>query len=115
MYGARSGKVVRRVSSLASPMLASKAVVRALPAKLKSLCLVTPHAIEVYHSRSGVAGVICRQIVVRTSAIITRERAPVTSCMVHFSSASSVCFHVLGPFLEVVTRVINKRWDDAYQ
>jgi hypothetical protein len=42
MYGARSGKVVRRVSSLASPMLVSKAVVRALLAKLKSLCLVTP-------------------------------------------------------------------------
>jgi hypothetical protein len=36
MYGARSGKVVRRVSSLASPMLVSKAVVRALLAKLKS-------------------------------------------------------------------------------
>jgi hypothetical protein len=34
MYGARSGKVVRRVSSFASPMLASKAVVRALLAKL---------------------------------------------------------------------------------
>ncbi len=40
MYGARSGKVVRRVSSLASQLLASKAVVRALLAKLKSLCLV---------------------------------------------------------------------------
>jgi hypothetical protein len=35
MYGARSGMVIRRVSSLASPRLASKAVVRELPAKLK--------------------------------------------------------------------------------
>jgi hypothetical protein len=34
MYGARSGKVVRRVSSSASPMLASKTVVRVLLAKL---------------------------------------------------------------------------------
>jgi hypothetical protein len=30
IYGARAGKVVRRVSSLAAPMLASKAVVRVL-------------------------------------------------------------------------------------
>ena len=30
IYGAMPGKVVRRVSSLAAPMLANKAVVRAL-------------------------------------------------------------------------------------
>ena len=29
--------------------------------------------------------------------------------------AASMGFHVLGPFLEVVTRVINKRWSDACQ
>ena len=38
-----------------------------------------------------------------------------TRDVMHGAHASSVCFHVLGPFLEVVTRVINKRWGDAYQ
>jgi hypothetical protein len=40
MYGAKSGKVVRRMSMLAKPMLARRAVVRALLAKVKSVCLV---------------------------------------------------------------------------
>ncbi len=40
MYGAKSGKVVRRMSWLVAPMLARRAVVRLLLAKVKSLCLV---------------------------------------------------------------------------
>jgi hypothetical protein len=40
MYGAKFGNVVRRMSVLAAPMLARRAVVRVLLAKVKSLCLV---------------------------------------------------------------------------
>ncbi len=41
MYGAKLVKVVQRMSVLTAPILARKAVVRVLPAKMKSLCLVT--------------------------------------------------------------------------
>jgi hypothetical protein len=40
MYGAKFGKVVRRMSVLVVPMLARRAVVRVLLAKVKSVCLV---------------------------------------------------------------------------
>jgi hypothetical protein len=40
MYGAKFGKVVRRMSVLTVPMLARRAVVRVLLAKVKSVCLV---------------------------------------------------------------------------
>ncbi len=36
-----------------------------------------------------------------------------TRDVMHGAHASSVGFHNFGPFLEVVTRVINKRWGDA--
>ena len=39
MYGAKSGKVVRRMSVLTTPMLARRTVVRVLLAKVKSVCL----------------------------------------------------------------------------
>ncbi len=58
MYGARSGKVVRRVSSLASPRLASKTVVGAA-GKTEVFVPRCRHAVDVDHSRSGIAGVIC--------------------------------------------------------
>jgi hypothetical protein len=38
-----------------------------------------------------------------------------TGYVVHGAHASSVGFHVFEPFLEVVTRVINKRWGDAWR
>ncbi len=96
------------------------------------------HAVEVYHSRSGIGGVICGQIVGWTSAInrglagghvegvgqIYRHALPFfvrhnegkgTRGAMHGAHAAGVGFHVLGPFLEVVTRFINKRWGDACQ
>ncbi len=38
-----------------------------------------------------------------------------TRNVMHGAHAAGVGFHVLGPFLKVVTRVINERWGDAYQ
>ncbi len=38
-----------------------------------------------------------------------------TRDVMHGAHATSGGFHVLGPFLEVVTRVITKRWGDACQ
>ena len=124
---------------LASPMLASKAVVsEGAAGEAEVVVPGYPHAMEVDHSRSGVVGVICGQIVGWTSAInrglagghidgvgqIHRHALPFFVChnegkgtrdVMHGAHASSVCFHVLGPSLEVVTRVISKRWGDACQ
>ncbi len=104
-------------------MLANKAVVRARAAGKAEI--VVPryrHAVDVHHSRSGIAGVICGHIVGWAGAInrglavgdidrageIYRDAMPFcvwhhegkgTRDVMHGAHASSVGFHILGPFI----------------
>ncbi len=95
------------------------------------------HAMDVDSSRSGIASVICGHSVGWAIAInrglagghidgvgeIHRYTLPFSVChyegkgrnVMHGANAVGVGFQVLGPFLKVVTRIINERWGDAYQ
>ncbi len=138
MYGARSGKVVRRVSSLASPMLASKAVVKGAAGKAVVVVLGCSHAVKVDDGGRSIVGVSRGHDEIWAIAVnwvlagghidgireIYRDALPFcvghhkgegTRDVMHGAHASSVGFHVFEPFLEVVTRVINKRWGDAWR
>ena len=96
------------------------------------------HAVDVDDSRRGIVGVSLGHVENWAGAInrglagghidgvgqvyrhllpfcVGHHEGECTRDVMHGAHASSVCFHVLGPFLEVVTGVINKRWGDAYQ
>jgi hypothetical protein len=65
MYGARSGKVVRRVSSLASPRLTSKASGGESTASETEVVVLrnrNGHAVDVDRSRGSIASMILGHI-----------------------------------------------------
>ena len=73
MYGARSGKVVRRVSSLASPRLTSKASGgESTASKTEVVVLRNGHAVDVDRSRGSIASMIMGHIEGKASSINRR-------------------------------------------